>query len=502
MKRIPIAISLLVVAITATLWSQTSDTWTCSVEAVGKYADGSQKLSTVRCLPATPAVKKGDTITITRVNPAPAPNPTPSPDGTKAVSVVTRDGAVWTIGANKETLRNGVHAANGYGLIYKVLSGGLWVQGLAPGGARDAWYFWDGSGWPRSQDFEPGTTASLAPTPSPSSTPTPVPPVGERRMVGGCIGHEEWSSGRIAIDFATGRLWMIGHDQVAVGPEGAPNVHEYRLADCNGTGGDPSTWPTLQPVRTTGKFWPNLDSQGAYCNGLAFFRGKLWCSPKTMYASSPITAAGPLQLIAPDGDTINLKLPRQKFSGFVKRAGQEPLIGGGGYASGQGSVSGPTLATMDGRVLLSYEWPASPGANLENWNLRAPRDPNYWVIGHGDSWVGWEPRVIKGIREGRWASDNLEGGGLLLPDGLKYWPIMGKGELNYAYQSTAFANPDPAAGALQTYEYTYNPKTYQFQSYRPVSMGLVRGQEIAPDGTVYLAQKWLRGNYIAITVWR
>ena len=25
-----------------------------------------------------------------------------------------------------------------------------------------------------------------------------------------CIGHEEWSSGRIAIDFATNRLWVVG----------------------------------------------------------------------------------------------------------------------------------------------------------------------------------------------------------------------------------------------------------------------------------------------------
>jgi hypothetical protein len=155
---------------------------------------------------------------------------------------------------------------------------------------------------------------------------------------------------------------------------------------------------------------------------------------------------------------------------------------------------------MSGQVLLSYEWPAVPGANLENWNKRAPRDPNYWVEGHGDSWVGWEPRTINGVREGRWASDNLHAGGLLLPEGVKYWPIMGLGELKYSYQSIAFA--DPAPGHLSTYEYTYDPNTYQFQSYRPAPMGLVLGQDVAPDGTVYLAQRWLRGNYIAITVWR
>ena len=217
-----------------------------------------------------------------------------------------------------------------------------------------------------------------------------------------------------------------------------------------------------------------------------------------MYAASPVQATGALTLYAPDGDRINLRLPRQKFSGFVKRAGQEPLIGGGGYASGQGSVSGPTLATMSGQVLLSYEWPPLPGANLEFWNQRAPRDPNYWVIGHGDSWVGWEPRVIKGVRQGRWASDSIAGGGLLLPEGLKYWPIMGTGQLDYALQSIGFAEQ----ANVKTYEYTYDPTTYQFQRYEPAPMALVLGQEVAPDGTVYLAQRWLRGNYIAITIWR
>jgi hypothetical protein len=311
-------------------------------------------------------------------------------------------------------------------------------------------------------------------------------------MVGGCFGHEEWSSGRIAIDYATGRLWVVGHDQTL-------DVHEYRLSDCPvNNGGDPSTWPVIQPVRTIPRFWPNIEGSGTYAGGLAFFRGKLWASPKVMYAASPVQGSGPLTLYSPDGSTIDLPLARQKFSGFVKRAGQEPLIGGGGYASGQGSVSGPTLATMSGQVLLSYEWPATPGANLEFWNQRAPREPNYWVEGHGDSWVGWEPRVINGVREGRWASDGIEGGGLLLPDGLKYWPLMGTGELKYSYQSIGFA----AQGNVGSYEYTYDPNTYQFQSYRPFAGAWVKGQEVGPDGTVYLAQRWLRGNYIAITVWR
>lgn len=336
----------------------------------------------------------------------------------------------------------------------------------------------------------PAPTPSPAPAPNPTPIPTPPPSSGGRQMVGGWIGHEEWARGVIAFDHATGRIWVAGHDQI-------DHVHEYQNLPPMGTG-DVSTWPILQPVRTIDRWWENIEGSPTFPGGLAFFRGKLWCSPKVFYAASPVQGAGLLSLHALDGDRIDLPLKRQEFSGFVKRAGQEPLIGCGGYTSGQGSMSGPSLATLDGQVLLRYEWPAMPGANLEFWNQRAPREPNYFVEGHSDSWVGWEPRTINGVREGRWASDGIYGGGLLLPDGLKYWPLMGYGELKYAYQSIGFA----AEGAIQSYEYTYDPNTYQFQSHRPFAGAWVKGQEVGPDGTVYLAQRWLRGNYIAITVWR
>ena len=166
--------------------------------------------------------------------------------------------------------------------------------------------------------------------------------------------------------------------------------------------------------------------------------------------------------------------------------------------SGQGSVF-RSYARDDERASAALvRMAAGAGCQPPVRNQRAPRDPNYWVEGTRRFWVGWEPRVIKGVREGRWASDGIEGGGLLLPDGLKYWPLMGTGELKYSYQSIAFA----AQGNVQTYEYTYDPKTYRFLSYRPAAMAWVKGQEVGPDGTVYLAQRWLRGNYIAITVWR
>jgi hypothetical protein len=95
----------------------------------------------VKCTPATPAIKKGDKVTITRVNQALVPTtnaaPTPSPDGTKAVSVVY-GGATWTFGANKETLRNGVHVANGLRRYLQSSVRRVMVQALASGGAPGA----------------------------------------------------------------------------------------------------------------------------------------------------------------------------------------------------------------------------------------------------------------------------------------------------------------------------------------------------------------------------
>src|SRR5688500_7704988 len=100
------------------------------------------------------------------------------------------------------------------------------TRGRMDGGSRI-----NPAGWTFVSTGDP-RAPTTAPAPPPTLNPTPVPPpsIGERQMVGGCIGHEEWSSGRIAIDFAANRLWVVGHDQTL-------KVYEYRLSDCTGTGG-------------------------------------------------------------------------------------------------------------------------------------------------------------------------------------------------------------------------------------------------------------------------
>jgi hypothetical protein len=319
------------------------------------------------------------------------------------------------------------------------------------------------------------------PTPEPTPTPTPVPvpvPAGDA-LLGGWVFPFDYQRGAIAMDFSRNKLWMVGHSQ-------RQELLEFDLPPMRTGGG----WgEPVQPTKVIPRFW---STGNAY--GLAHFRGKLWVSPRVFYDQPP-QSEEPLTLYAEDGETIALPYKRQIFSGFVKRGpGLDPLIGGGGYESGQGTASGPSLATLDGQILIEYGWPGTPGANLEHWNERAPREPNYSVL--RDDWVGWQPRTINGELQGRWASDRIYAGGLVLGDGVYYWPWMAaQGNaypLDYAYQTYTFA----ADGDNRTYEYLYTPQG-QFQSYRQLpDLGVIAGQELGPDGRIYLhdmGQGWLSG---------
>jgi hypothetical protein len=290
---------------------------------------------------------------------------------------------------------------------------------------------------------------------------------------------EGFARGAIAIDFATMRCWMAGHAQ-------RHQVLEFQLPPM-GTGTDINAWPQVEPVTIHAPWW---DDFNAYPNGLIFWRGKVWVATRVHYAAG-VAVTPDMKLYAIDGETITIPLPRQQFGGFYKRGpGLDPLVGCGGCESGSGSQRGPSIGTLDGQVLLNWGFPGEPGPNLEHWNERAPRDPNYWPVNHVDTWVGWEPRLINGKLEGRWASDSIWGGGLILPEGIVCWPFMGTGELNYAEQSHGMAAP----GMCRNYEYHIDPSTYQITSYRARPdldtgwEGYIGGQELGPDGKVYFCQ--------------
>jgi hypothetical protein len=127
----------------------------------------------------------------------------------------------------------------------------------------------------------------------------------------------------------------------------------------------------------------------------------------------------------------NLTLPRQKFSGSssaLDRAAHQAAVA---TPPAQGSGLRPH-ARDDGPARTALiRMPRCPGPNSSSGISARHVSPNYFVEGHGDSWVGWEPRTINGVRQGRWASDGIEGGGLLLPDGLEVLAAHGPGELKY-----------------------------------------------------------------------
>ena len=324
----------------------------------------------------------------------------------------------------------------------------------------------------------PPTNVRIVTSPPPASTSS------SRQQLGGWylpqLGH-----GPIAIDFSRMKLWMV------MGA-GASQVHEFNLP-AMGTGTNHKAWPQPTFVRSIPCWWNTGNGNGCYAQGLAWWQNKLWMTPRFFYATNG-EELKTLTVFAEDGQTINTPLLRQAFAGFVKRGpGLDPYLGSGGYESGQGTRSGPSLATLQGQSLIEYGWPGSPGPLVSgkpaNWDQRAPREPNYYPVGHVDSWVAWEPRTINGVLEGRWACDRIQGGGLVLPEGITYWAWQGVGDLDYARQNSTFAAVD------QTSEYYYDSSTFKFTGYaRRPEFGAypVLGQELGPDGKVYLlhGQDW------------
>jgi hypothetical protein len=284
----------------------------------------------------------------------------------------------------------------------------------------------------------------------------------QRQLVGGWRLRQSFSRGSFAIDFATMRCMVQGH-----GPSNT--VVEFQLPQ-RGTGTNPSNWPQVQPSTAPRRFWPS----DTYANGICFWQGKFWVSPRKHYDTAPPSN---LTLFAADGETRVVNLPRQKFSGFVKRGpGLEPLLGSGGYESGQGSACGPTLGTLNGQVLINFNFGG-------NWDSREVRDPDYSTVGNTDSWVAYAPRN----GQGRWGCDWISGGGLVLPEGICYWPQFGTGQLDYAYQSRCFAR------SWRNAKYVYDAETHRLKRTEAVpdvpGWFAVGGQEVDAAGRVYLSQE-------------
>lgn len=313
-------------------------------------------------------------------------------------------------------------------------------------------------------------------TATPTPLPTMTPPTGERTLVGGWRLAEPFARGSIAIDWSTRRLWMSGHTQ-------HNTIQEFILPEI-GPGDDINQWPVVTPTRTIASFWDGGEGIAVYPNGLIFWKGKLWVAPRKFYDTAPPET---LTLYSESGEKIVVPLPRQIFSGFVKRFGQDPLLGCGGTESGQGSARGPSLATMDGGTVYLYH-DYSP-----EWEGREDRPANYFPVNHIDAWYALEPRNGKG----KWASDSIYGGGLWLPEGVAYWPYLGTGVIDYVFQNVTLSL------APKTYRYLYDTSTWK-PEWTEQNLGMIQGQDFGPNGEVVLAEgnAWTSGIYRVDTVVR
>lgn len=151
-----------------------------------------------------PAPEPEPTPTTPTPEPAPTSPTTPSPDGTKGTIVVDSQGAVWTIGAQKQTLKNGSQMGGGQGTIYKIADKTVHVLGM-----DSNWYKWSGSSWSSVGPTEPGVVTQPTPVPEPAPSPTPSPtptgpPIGD-------IQKGDWPTSEGGQEASTDAWWAKGY---------------------------------------------------------------------------------------------------------------------------------------------------------------------------------------------------------------------------------------------------------------------------------------------------
>ena len=358
------------------------------------------------------------------------------------------------------------------------------------------------------EGYRPKPEPEPEPQPEPPPPPPPPPPtpnpskrltVADFKLVGGIRLKEPFSGGGLAIDFERGFIYQGGHDQ-------KDDVILYQMPDIGSgePGANHANWPIAErvgPLPT--RFWveqpwgtnQNLSDHN---NGLMIYGGKLWVSSRIKYDAVGTNRS--MILCSSDGDRIAVPLDRAGFGGGFIKGHPEWLIGCGGYRSGSGSKAGPTVARIDGTILLDQV-----GFGNMDFSKRTPRPSGSWPVTGKDEWYGFIPRLngvpvsredaLNGVGIGAWNSDSIFDGGVWTNRGLCFWAMLGFGELDYKFQSEQFA----ANGASRPYLYTYDPETFARDSvqYEEWPWGQIHGCEIGPDGKLYLMRRnaWKGGMY-------
>lgn len=178
-------------------------------------------------------------IPITPTSPTPT-SPAPLPGST----VTDSTGGVWTIGPNKETLRNETHMDGGQGTEYRYVDQIVYVLGDVGQTVRN-WYKWS-NGWssvgtadPAAIVMQPTPIPTPTPTPTPTPVPEPVPTPAPCVMTVTAPTLAPWSSGKLVVNLtgltspATIRATAVS-GQVTVSPAsksvtGTSAIVEFQL---------------------------------------------------------------------------------------------------------------------------------------------------------------------------------------------------------------------------------------------------------------------------------
>ena len=226
------------------------------------------------------------------------------------------------------------------------------------------------------------------------------------------------------------------------------NVQKFEAALSEiGTNPDQhASWPLMKPLNIW--FGQKIKDREPYAVTRPNADGQLLVSGKTFYAtrgfSDPYLSWIDKTLVETPGVPS-----RQVFGGgfvtipkgFADKHldGDDFGVGLGGYRSGQGSASGPSLAVLPrpeegateifgGKVLLAYPWRGGPSE-------REHRPPDYDRPLFG-------PPVDNDT--GYWQADEVAGGPVWIDDsalhGVCYLSIQGTGDLDYNLQSPTFSN--------------------------------------------------------------
>ena len=129
------------------------------------------------------------------------PSSATSSDGTvvpPSAQIVDATGAVWTLAGDFRVLRNGIHAAGGYGSKLLWSGGAVYTLGL-----DGIWWKWTASSWVYIGTVQPGGSI----TPPASPTPPPPPPTAAPSADGTAVPPAA------QIIDSTGAVWTLAADR-------------------------------------------------------------------------------------------------------------------------------------------------------------------------------------------------------------------------------------------------------------------------------------------------